>query len=336
MENNKYYVYVLLDKSKPGIHKFNDLEFEYEPFYVGKGTGDRIITTLIKNKSFYRTHKHNRIKSIKNRGYDIIAQKIYENLGNEESLEIEKKIIKLIGRRDLHLGTLTNLTDGGDGRLESPHSKETKEKISKTKKEQALSIPHTEETKNILREINKGDRNPMYGKTHTDEVKEQQSLRVSGSNHPMFGKNHTDESIAKIKESRNKSVDQNELNRLSKERNSKSILQYDLEGIFIDEYESIKVAAEKTGLSESLIGKTCRGIVKNPRKFIFKFKNTDSNTMNNSYEYKVGDFIFIDAIEHKFEKRNKTTCIVSINGVVKTLRKKEYEFLWDKKIIKNE
>ena len=328
----KYYIYILLDESKPGDYKFDDLSFKFEPFYVGKGTGNRIINTLYDKKTF----KSNKIKSIRNKGFNILSEKVYENLENIESLNLEKDIIKLIGRRDLGLGTLVNQTDGGDGRLYSPHSDETRLKISKTKKAQCLSIPHTEETKNNLREINIGENNPMYGKTHTDEVKEQQSLRVSGSNHPMFGKNHTDESIAKIKESRNKSVDQNELNRLSKERNSKSILQYDLEGIFIDEYESIKVAAEKTGLSESLIGKTCRGIVKSPRKFIFKFKNTDSNTMNNSYEYKVGDFIFIDAIEHKFEKRNKTTCIVSINGVVKTLRKKEYEFLWDKKIIKNE
>ena len=42
----KYYIYIYLDGSKPGIYKFDDLEFYYEPFYVGKGTGNRIKSSL--------------------------------------------------------------------------------------------------------------------------------------------------------------------------------------------------------------------------------------------------------------------------------------------------
>jgi hypothetical protein len=36
----KYYVYAFLDKSKPGNFNYGDLKFDYEPFYIGKGTGD--------------------------------------------------------------------------------------------------------------------------------------------------------------------------------------------------------------------------------------------------------------------------------------------------------
>lgn len=322
----KYYVYLFLDKSKSGKFIYDDLEFEYEPFYVGKGTGDRIKSSLLDRESPFKVSKINKIKHL---GGEIISIKLYENLENDESLKIEKMIISKIGRRDLGLGTLVNQTDGGDGRLSSPHSNETRLKISNTKKEQGLSFSHSNKTKEYLREINKGDKNPMFGKIHSDIVKDKQSLRFSGLDHPMFGKKHTKESLEKIKNNRN--VDQEILNKLSRERNSKIILQYDLDNNFIKEYESIKVASTETGLSESLIGKTCRGVVKNPRKFIFKFK--ESNKMNNSFLYKLGDTVLLNDIEYKLLKRNKSSFIVenNNNNNIISFRRKDYEFIWDKK-----
>jgi hypothetical protein len=234
----KYYIYLFLDKSKPGKFIYDDIEFDYEPFYVGKGTGNRIKSSILDRESPFKVNK---IHKIKNSGGEIVSIKLYENLENNESLEIEKMIISKIGRRDLGLGTLVNQTDGGDGRLSSPHNQETKNKISNTKKSQNLSTLHRDETKEYLKEINKGDKNPMFGKKHSDEVKEEQSLRIFGDNHPMFGKKHTKESLDKIKNNRN--IDQEILNKLSRERNSKIILQYDLDNNFIKEYESIKVAS---------------------------------------------------------------------------------------------
>jgi hypothetical protein len=322
----KYYIYLFLDKSKPGKFIYDDIELEYEPFYVGKGTGNRIKLSLYDRESPFKVNKIHKIKYL---GGEIVSIKLYENLENNQSLEIEKMIISKIGRRDLGLGTLVNQTDGGDGRLTSYHSIETKKKISETKKSQNLSTPHTDETKYKLREINKGDKNPMFGKTHSDEVKEEQSLRIFGDNHPMFGKKHTKESLDKIKNNRN--INQEMLNKLSRERNSKIILQYDLDNNFIKEYESIKVASTETGLSESLIGKTCRGVVKNPRKFIFKFK--EGNIMNNSFLYKLGDTILLNDIEYKLLKRNKSSFIVENNNNTTSFRRKDYEFIWNKKQI---
>lgn len=46
MELKDFYVYVYLDPRKSGEYIYDDLKFNYEPFYVGKGRGDRIISSL--------------------------------------------------------------------------------------------------------------------------------------------------------------------------------------------------------------------------------------------------------------------------------------------------
>lgn len=325
----KYYIYVFLDGTKPGKYTYGDINFDYEPFYVGKGTGNRLKSSLLDRESPF---KINKIKKIRRIGGEIITLKLFENLENEESLEIEKILISKIGRRDMGSGTLVNQTDGGDGRFRSPHSDETKLKISKTKKERNLSIPHSEETKKYLSDINKGENNPMFGKKHSNTIKESQSNRVSGINHPMFGKKHDEKTKEKIKNNRN--VNQEEINEISKRLNSKAILQYDLEGKFIKEHESIKLAALETGLSESLIGKTCRGVVNNPRKFIFVFKDELSNILKNSFNIKIGDLVIIDNNEYKLIKRNKMSFVVSDrDGNIKSFKKREHDFIWYKKTI---
>jgi len=149
----------------------------------------------------------------------------------------------------------------------------------------------------------------------------------------MFGKKHNEETINKIKERRNKSNIQERLNKISTEVNSKVVLQFSLDGDFISEYESIKIASEKTGCSESIIGKCCRGVIKNPRKFIFRFKDENSKILNNSYRYKLGDIFEMDGKTYKLIKRNKMSCIVSIDDVIESIRKKDCLFLWQKNII---
>ena len=267
--DNEYYVYVFLDGTKPGRYQYEDLIFDFEPFYIGKGIKNRINDSF-KEGNYYNhiTFKSNKINHIIKNGGEVIRYKIYENLTNKESCELEINSIKKIGRKNLKLGPLTNLTDGGDGWTNSTH---------------------TEETKDRLREINKEENNPMYGKHHTEVVKEQHSLRVSGSNHPMFGKKHNQETIQKIKDKRNAAVNQAKMSKKSAEFNSKKILQFTLEGEFIKEFKSIKEAAQELNLSESLIGKTCRGLVKTPSKFVFKFKEEKDKVMVNSFLIKEGE-----------------------------------------------
>ena len=327
----RFYVYVFLDSTKPGEWIYEDLKFDFEPFYIGKGTSDRMITSKCDKKTF----KSNKIKSIKEKGGEVISMKVFENLTIEESIKIEIELIKKIGRRDLDLGPLTNLTGGGEGRLNGRNSPESIEKARQTVlannnklREQGHDFSPSEETRMKLRAANLGEKNPMYGKTHSDEFKERQSLRMIGSNHPKFGKKLSEETLRLVRENRNASVDQEKVSEESRLRNNKAILQYSLDGEFIKEFESIKVAANETGLSESLIGKTCRGVVKNPRKFIFKFKDEGAKVFSNSYQIKEGDVV--DG--YKLVKRNKmsVTC-EDLSGEVVNLRKREYPIFWEKK-----
>ena len=99
----KYYLYrhIRLDKN--------------EPFYIGIGTKSELD---IKYNIFKRASsifgRNGHWQNIVNKtNYTI--QIMYESNCKEEIIEKEKEFIKLYGRRDLGLGTLVNMTDGGEG-----------------------------------------------------------------------------------------------------------------------------------------------------------------------------------------------------------------------------
>jgi hypothetical protein len=78
-----------------------------EIFYIGMGNPDRPYQKYAASRSvvWHRiVNKH---------GY--VIEVIRKDLTKQDALNIEMDLIELIGRRDLALGTLVNLTDGGDG-----------------------------------------------------------------------------------------------------------------------------------------------------------------------------------------------------------------------------
>lgn len=116
----EYYVYVYLDPRKPGKYSYDglDVSFLYEPFYVGKGKGNRwkYHANVIDGRTF-NTHKAGKIKHIKDLGFDMCENiiKYAIDLTNEESMDLEIKLIKIIGRHDIGKGPLTNQANGGIG-----------------------------------------------------------------------------------------------------------------------------------------------------------------------------------------------------------------------------
>jgi len=134
MEDN-FYIYIYLDPRKSGQYNYGSYEFEYEPFYVGKGQGNRINV----KKS---DHCENKINKIKRLGFETIRIKLKENLEENYSFELEEELIKLIGKEILNEGPLTNIADGGEG---VSGYKWTEEELKKRRKEYT-EIKNTFET----------------------------------------------------------------------------------------------------------------------------------------------------------------------------------------------
>ena len=71
------------------------------------------------------------------------------------------------------------------------HSDKTKQILSDANKgENHTNFGQTlsDVTKTIMSEVKKGEKNPMYGKNHTEETKTIMSDAKKGENNPMFGK----------------------------------------------------------------------------------------------------------------------------------------------------
>jgi hypothetical protein len=221
-----YYVYILRDPRK-----------ENEPFYVGKGKDKRAKSHTNSNNDD-NPFKTNVINKIKAAGLEPIIEYHSENLTEGIAFIQEISLIKKYGRRDLGLGPLTNLTDGGEGSSGHIRSEEAQEKWYKSRK--ASGYKHSidvidkiaksntgksrsEETKRKLSEshigkIQTADSNQkrsiaLKGRTIPEEQKLFLSESRMGENNPMFGKEspmkgktHSEESKNKIKEARSRQI----------------------------------------------------------------------------------------------------------------------------------
>ena len=208
IKNGKFYVYVYLDPRKSGIYKYDDLIFDYEPFYIGKGKNNRLYNHLNnvkfnKNSRDKNLLKCGKIKKILKENLEPIILKI--NNFNEEykASEYEIYLIEKIGRFDLNLGPLSNLTDGGDGVMNM--NEETKKKISKSLK--GNKYKNNGKFKIGRIPYNKGDKLPDYTKK---KISETLKKKYSGTDcdkwkqlHSKIRKNkkHSKETKKKISES---------------------------------------------------------------------------------------------------------------------------------------
>lgn len=127
LDINDYYIYIYLDPKKFGKYKYGEYEFEYEPFYVGKGKNKRYKNIVGgRNEDFI-----NIINEIEKFGFEPIVVKLFKNLSEKQSFEIEEKLILEIGRIDLNTGSLINKTSGGQGSSGLKHSEEELKKRRK-------------------------------------------------------------------------------------------------------------------------------------------------------------------------------------------------------------
>ncbi|KKL21132.1 hypothetical protein LCGC14_2448500, partial [marine sediment metagenome] len=91
-----YYTYIYLDPRKPGYYEYLGISFDYEPFYIGKGSSVRWYPSVHvgRPRSEYLTNKLKKI-GLNN----VIKLKLIDNLSESDAFLFEQLYIKIIGRK---------------------------------------------------------------------------------------------------------------------------------------------------------------------------------------------------------------------------------------------
>lgn len=140
MEKFEHYIYVYLDPRKPGQFFYKDMEFKFQPFYIGLGKKRRDISHIKEARDYFKYSKEKRdrlndykiaiLRLLDKNGLEPIILRIKEGLSREQAIEEEIKLIAYWGRKSTGNGILSNMTPGGESPLYRMTEKQ-KKNISK-------------------------------------------------------------------------------------------------------------------------------------------------------------------------------------------------------------
>lgn len=214
MEENIFYNYVYLDPRKPGDYNYGEFHFDYEPFEIGKGKGNRLYAHLYeKEETTYNPHKVRILNKIKKAGLEPIIFKIFENLDEITAYGNEVMLIELIGRHNQKTGPLTNITGGGTGGdtlSNHPNKKDIYNRISMANRGQKRSDEFCLKQKKRIENLSDDEKKKWYknlseslkGLKKSDEHVEK--LReYCGEKHWHYGQKESEE-MCKLKSDRAK------------------------------------------------------------------------------------------------------------------------------------
>lgn len=163
-----------------------------------------------------------------------------------------------------------NSNEGGEGNIGYKVSKETKNKISNYHKNKP---PMSDETKEKLRQVNLGNKNPMYGKKHSINS-------INKMKEKLIGQKRSDITREKLRESAKNRGPMSEETKeklrqinLGKKYETKPILQIDEMGNTIKEWVGVVICAKELNLNVSGISKVLTGLSKKTKGYKFKYKN---------------------------------------------------------------
>jgi len=129
-----------------------------EPFYIGIGTDTNYARA-------YSKHSRNKFWNRVINKADYEVEILFDNISKNEAKAKEIEFIKLYGKKIDKTGTLTNISDGGDGNSGGKHTEETKKRIAEANKYKDYSkvdrsYTQTIEYKQKISSINKGRKMP--------------------------------------------------------------------------------------------------------------------------------------------------------------------------------
>jgi len=248
----KFYTYIYLNPLKAGDYNYGKLHFDFEPFYVGKGFGNRcnVHMLVIDTRNKLKQNIINKIL-IKNKNPIIII--LYSSLTEYSAFRIEKYLIKEIGRRDKKLGTLSNLSDGGEGNAGVIYNYERRVSMISNNK----PILKYDDNGNIIERFkNIVDLSFKYPELRTNHIHRACKCNGRRKIDNYFWKYWEGEEIDSVLDVQDK---------------FKSILQYDLNGKYLKTWGSANDILSNLGYASGAILKCCRN---NKQSLSYKFKNS--------------------------------------------------------------
>lgn len=234
-----------------------------EVFYIG--ISDKSCKS-IKNKykrAYNKISRNNFWFKITNKSeYKVVI--LHDNICWNEACILEIKLIAFHGRRNLGLGTLTNLTDGGEGikgykmseeniqrTIERQKGKKQSLETIEKRRQSNSGFKHTEETKKKLSLSH-------LGKTLSQETKD----KLSKANKGRIVSEETRLKLSKVWLGRKRNVK-------SRPHFYKKVDQYDLNMNFIKTFDSITEASLETGILFTSICNNLNNRSKKTRNFIW-------------------------------------------------------------------
>lgn len=213
------------------------------PFYIGIGTKPSNFLSIEKEysraySSYTRSNFWNRI--VNKYGYKVDI--LLESNDYHFIKEKEKEFISIYGRINNKSGVLCNLTDGGEGSSGRILSTSTKEKI----RSKSIGRKASLETKLKMSENRKGK---------TVVISENSRKLISLKN-------------------KGRIIDGKWREKLLKRRAERRfpVLQYDLDGNFVKEWESAFQIGNTLNIPRNSVSRCCRGLAKSAYNYKWKYK----------------------------------------------------------------
>lgn len=230
------------------------------PFYAGKGSGNRMYQHIRNalNENYPNRSVHCKILSIIKKGGSIVYRQMFHET-EQEAFENEILLIEQYGRKDLNKGTLCNLTDGGEGSINT-----NKESV-RNRADKHIGMKRSDESKERMRQV---------------------QLTLVQERIAKYGAAVSPETSKKMSKSR-KGKQWSENARAVKRNNPKAqaVLVYlKLTGEFVAEFDSIASCAKELNCDHSSVWKICKGDwtsktpdgvprpFKSHKGYIFKYK----------------------------------------------------------------
>lgn len=212
-----------------------------EPFYIGIGSDEKY------HRAGEKTRRNNLWKKIVSKT-DYEIEILMDNITYDQAKNKEIEFINLYGRIIDGTGILSNLTLGGEGAKGHIVSQETINKIRNSQIGRKFTKEHIEK----IRKARIGSKMPKRTKEHQEKL-DKYKIGI-----PRSQETKLKLSLANI-------------GKISPRR--KAVLQYDLQGNFIEEYSCLKDAALKYNVNHSSLIRAINKKNATSCKYIWKYKN---------------------------------------------------------------